>query len=346
MKTVQMVRHLGAFRHSCDQRSIDPAGPYFENTDPMVRLDPTDAEFVDVIHSDGAPLGLLELGLGTKQAVGHLDFFPNLGRDQPGCTRNPFTQISQWGILEGIENGLCNVCGSVSCPFMGFHADKSKPKSGQRSKIYLTTDDHQPFCQYHLEVTLKLSSTSGQSEQGYVTIDIVGDQGSTSNVRLNSINHTAFKSQGIQVTRHSSHRAFKSQGIQVTEHSSRRAFKSQGIQVIGYSRHRAFKSQCIQVTGYSSHRAFKSQGIQVTGHSSHRVFKSQGIQVTGHSSHRAFKSQGIQITGYSSHRDSSHRVFKSQGIQVTGYSSHRAFKSQGIQVTGCSKVSIILMRSV
>ena len=42
---------------------LDPAGPYFENTDPRVRLDPTDAQFVDVIHTDGTHN--LLLGLGT-----------------------------------------------------------------------------------------------------------------------------------------------------------------------------------------------------------------------------------------------------------------------------------------
>ncbi|CAF3398658.1 unnamed protein product, partial [Rotaria sp. Silwood2] len=40
---------------------LDPAGPYFENTDPVVRLDPTDALFVDVIHTDGAHNLLLGL---------------------------------------------------------------------------------------------------------------------------------------------------------------------------------------------------------------------------------------------------------------------------------------------
>ncbi len=42
---------------------MDPAGPYFENTDPSVRLDPTDALFVDVIHTDGAHNLLLGLGI-------------------------------------------------------------------------------------------------------------------------------------------------------------------------------------------------------------------------------------------------------------------------------------------
>lgn len=32
---------------------LDPASPYFEDEDPAVRLDPSDAIFVDVIHTDG-----------------------------------------------------------------------------------------------------------------------------------------------------------------------------------------------------------------------------------------------------------------------------------------------------
>ena len=42
---------------------LDPAGPYFDNTDPSVRLDPTDARFVDVIHTDGTHNLLLGLGI-------------------------------------------------------------------------------------------------------------------------------------------------------------------------------------------------------------------------------------------------------------------------------------------
>lgn len=33
---------------------LDPAGPFFEGTPPIVRLDPSDARFVDVIHSNAA----------------------------------------------------------------------------------------------------------------------------------------------------------------------------------------------------------------------------------------------------------------------------------------------------
>ena len=56
---------------------LDTAGPYFENTDPVVRLDPTDALFVESIHTDGT--ANLQLGLGLIQPVGRkylfIDYF-------------------------------------------------------------------------------------------------------------------------------------------------------------------------------------------------------------------------------------------------------------------------------
>ena len=62
---------------------LDPAGPEFTNTPTFVRLDPTDAVFVDTMHTNGDPL--YKLGAGTAQPMGHLDFYPNGGLDQPGC---------------------------------------------------------------------------------------------------------------------------------------------------------------------------------------------------------------------------------------------------------------------
>ncbi|XP_063621092.1 lipase member H-like isoform X2 [Cydia splendana] len=60
---------------------LDPARPLFE--DPKkpstLTLDPSDAVFVDVIHTcSGA--------LGVKESSGHADFYPNSGESpQPGC---------------------------------------------------------------------------------------------------------------------------------------------------------------------------------------------------------------------------------------------------------------------
>ena len=57
---------------------LDPAEPHFEWTHPIVRLDETDAFYVDVIHTDANPL--MSFGLGLWQKSGHLDFYPNGGR--------------------------------------------------------------------------------------------------------------------------------------------------------------------------------------------------------------------------------------------------------------------------
>nr|CAD7435118.1 unnamed protein product [Timema monikensis] len=63
---------------------LDPAGPLFESQDPRARLDSTDAMFVDVIHSNGE--NLILGGLGSWQPMGHVDFYPNGGRMQKGCS--------------------------------------------------------------------------------------------------------------------------------------------------------------------------------------------------------------------------------------------------------------------
>lgn len=44
-------------------------------------LDPSDAQFVDAIHTniEGA------VGLGYGGLIGHVDFYPNKGDDQPPC---------------------------------------------------------------------------------------------------------------------------------------------------------------------------------------------------------------------------------------------------------------------
>ena len=62
---------------------LDPAGPLFEGYDPKVRLDETDADYVDVVHSNGEPL--IVGGFGISEPIGHVDFYPNGGRAQRGC---------------------------------------------------------------------------------------------------------------------------------------------------------------------------------------------------------------------------------------------------------------------
>lgn len=59
---------------------LDPALPSFDHfKDPNQRLDLTDAQFVDIIHTCAGTLGLYA-------PIGHVDFYPNGGTPtQPGC---------------------------------------------------------------------------------------------------------------------------------------------------------------------------------------------------------------------------------------------------------------------
>ncbi|XP_013791219.1 inactive pancreatic lipase-related protein 1-like [Limulus polyphemus] len=61
-----------------------------------VRLDRGDADFVDVIHTDSI------VGLGTTEAIGHIDFYPNGGDHQPGCVIQPISTL----FTEGVEQGV------------------------------------------------------------------------------------------------------------------------------------------------------------------------------------------------------------------------------------------------
>jgi pancreatic triacylglycerol lipase len=79
---------------------LDPAGPYYEGLPPAGRLDKGDAVFVDAIHTDAKHL-IPDLGFGMYETSAHVDFYPNGGRDQPGCDQERFTKIFTDGLAEG-----------------------------------------------------------------------------------------------------------------------------------------------------------------------------------------------------------------------------------------------------
>ncbi|KAJ8710421.1 hypothetical protein PYW07_009787 [Mythimna separata] len=58
--------------------ALDPAGPCFSAVEPTLGLFKTDADFVDVMHTDAGVYGM-------GQAMGHVDFWVNGGSQQPGC---------------------------------------------------------------------------------------------------------------------------------------------------------------------------------------------------------------------------------------------------------------------
>ncbi|CAL1546631.1 unnamed protein product [Lymnaea stagnalis] len=95
---------------------LDPAGPSFEGTPPETRLDPTDAIFVDVIHTDGAP----GIGMGTLEPMGTVDFYPNGGMHQPACPNRVVDRLSAMFETLGLSRGLrgASVQTAVACSHM------------------------------------------------------------------------------------------------------------------------------------------------------------------------------------------------------------------------------------
>lgn len=57
---------------------LDPALPLFAWSEIDERLDPTDANYVQILHTNGGLLGFLD-------AIGDSDYYPNGGKTQPGC---------------------------------------------------------------------------------------------------------------------------------------------------------------------------------------------------------------------------------------------------------------------
>lgn len=97
------LRSLGAHFHISRISGLDPAGPLFAfdvpypfnfaNISQEARLNKGDANFVDVIHTDGKPRFSFEVvpQYGTMMELGHVDFYPGeedrFGWMQPGCWR-------------------------------------------------------------------------------------------------------------------------------------------------------------------------------------------------------------------------------------------------------------------
>ncbi|XP_045774010.1 phospholipase A1 VesT1.02-like isoform X1 [Maniola jurtina] len=127
---------------------LDPAGPCFSNIDTGARLDASDAEYVDVIHTNGGMLGL-------KEPVGHKDFYPNNGMSQPGCFFSTCDHSRAWELFaESInspdhfparkcvnwtmfQNGLCT---RNDVTYMGLNSGP-----GNSGSYFLTTGSSTPY---------------------------------------------------------------------------------------------------------------------------------------------------------------------------------------------------------
>nr|XP_004038197.3 lipase member H isoform X1 [Gorilla gorilla gorilla]XP_055238006.1 lipase member H isoform X1 [Gorilla gorilla gorilla] len=188
---------------------LDPAGPLFNGKPHQDRLDPSDAQFVDVIHSDTD-------ALGYKEPLGNIDFYPNGGLDQPGCPktilggfqyfkcdhqRSVYLYLSSLresctitaypcDSYQDYRNGKCVSCGTSqkeSCPLLGYYADNWKDhlrgKDPPMTKAFFDTAEESPFCMYHYFVDI--ITWNKNVRRGDITIKLRDKAGNTTESKIN-----------------------------------------------------------------------------------------------------------------------------------------------------------------
>lgn len=198
---------------------LDPAEPCFQGTPEEIRLDPSDAMFVDVIHTDIAPI-VPFLGFGMSQKVGHMDFYPNGGRQMPGCQKNILSTIVDInGLWEGtrdfaacnhlrsykyyassilnpdgflgypcasyneFEENSCFPCPAEGCPKMGHYADQFQGKTNAvEQTFFLNTGESGNFTRWRYRVSVTLAGK--KKVNGYFRIALYGSNGNSKQYQI------------------------------------------------------------------------------------------------------------------------------------------------------------------
>jgi pancreatic triacylglycerol lipase len=136
---------------------LDPAGPLFSVRNPAGRIDAGDADYVEIIHTNGPTL--LVAGAGIGAPIGHADFWPNGGTSQPGCLTNTCSHGRAVEFyVESIRN---NGFSALRCPerddissrrcvleprsWMG--GDSVNFNKSLRGSFYLETNRNSPYAQ-------------------------------------------------------------------------------------------------------------------------------------------------------------------------------------------------------
>ncbi|XP_078416533.1 lipase member H-like isoform X2 [Cetorhinus maximus] len=183
---------------------LDPAGPLFRGKGKGDRLDPSDAQLVDVLHTDIDALGYEEI-------LGNIDYYANGGTDQPGC---PATIISgkrymvcdhQRSVYLYINSlhSTCNItvypCASYeefldahctqldsTYPIFGYHIHKWANSSSLMrfpNKVFFQTSTDEPYCMYYY--LLDIVTWNRNTRKGYITVGLIGENGVTAKSQAN-----------------------------------------------------------------------------------------------------------------------------------------------------------------
>ncbi|KAF2361358.1 Lipase/vitellogenin [Trinorchestia longiramus] len=189
---------------------LDPAGLTYRNIKKSVRLDKTDANYVDVLHTNGCNPKANPWGscYGIDSSIGHTDFWPNGGLYQPACralrSATPATEersltgeigcdheISYKYFIESIDYGITmtkflarfarnyhdfnykNLSCGTSIQYMGFFADHQS-----QGDYFLNTSALQPYAymvgECHSRVGLMVSWVSFLSACSMLGVTVLG----------------------------------------------------------------------------------------------------------------------------------------------------------------------------
>jgi len=187
--------------------ALDAAAPLFENEHVDVRLDRTDASFVDAIHTDSKTF--IVSGYGMKNPFGHLDFYPNGGYEQKHCRKRDDGAVSFFTcshyravhyFIESLDarcpfnaypcssykefkRTTCTVCPAAGCPMMGYNSQEHIGKLN--GSFYLRTNGESPFCVFHYKITFYTANGFFTDlTAGAAWIKITGDNGVSESIPL------------------------------------------------------------------------------------------------------------------------------------------------------------------
>ncbi|XP_069674678.1 hepatic triacylglycerol lipase-like isoform X6 [Periplaneta americana] len=184
--------------------ALDPNGPYYKGMPPCARLDASDANIVEVIHTDTVET-IGETGQGISDPIGHFNFYPNEGYSQPGCEESTyyphFLQLTADSLppgqilpgcshrraikyivdamkfkdcqflgircpsKEAFVNGECTTCGPNSVDCVPMDINnKLYPKTEHGIKLFFKTNSSSPFCLYPYNIIMELTNETHSEE--------------------------------------------------------------------------------------------------------------------------------------------------------------------------------------
>ncbi|XP_074602229.1 lipase member H-like [Brevipalpus obovatus] len=184
---------------------LDPSRNFFDHDFRSIRLDYSQADYVDTVNTDSGFRGL-------GRNIGHINIFPNGGSNQIGCEESHWPKnlskgakyvksvicdhsrafllmMENWsnGTIDcepiayacdsygRYERGSCTECGDKNqhCELLGLEKlpGRELPSPDEDTSYYIQTSDKSPFCVHHYRV--KIMTKNPKRLQGILNIGLL-----------------------------------------------------------------------------------------------------------------------------------------------------------------------------